>query len=1093
MKNPFGQIVSFEDYVDIIGIPKEQLNSEEVKNRINKWLVQATEQFDSMISGNGQLGRLYRWFEKLEDNEEDNYKKYKLIKAICSWVETFVIKGKFWVDGLPVINSNVDIQINSSSNDSNVEAKRKDIIQDLVSVGLYQTTNFGDNNTFQDNQQNAEQLIEDLIVLSTSELQQNYLRLNPQKSLEGNLDFANNDLVNGGNIIGSTQHARNNIQYYNIIDSTIDLNKNTIIGSLPQDPTTAADIAQINQNIASINQEQITQNTNISNNANEINGLKAKDIEQNNRITTLTQQVNTNKNNITNLATVQNQHDQLIQANKTNIQTNTNSITALDGRLVSVSGLLDQTIDGLRTLKPFEYVGEYQNGTSYNINQLVSYQNNLYLSKEDNNNTTPPSDKWLLLNEDFASIDLNDYYTKLEVDSIKNNLQQSITSNTNNITTNQTSITNLQNNYNTLNSEVVKLAGNQTITGEKTFTNNLTISNNPTPLILKANTNDKTYMLIKSSDNTTNFSLGANSTNTSLEVNRGDLTLTTLQSNKNVNFENVAKVKFNRSVLEMGTEINAGFGGGSVKFIPEDNSTKTLQFYNNQPNDTRRFKLLVPEPTEAQNPATKNYVDNLNNQNVKLTGDQSIGGNKTFTQPITVATPTADTHAATKAYVDNAIQNITPGSGGSIDTSNFATLNTAQTITGAKTFDNQVVIRKDGTPLTLRAVNPGKIYMIMKGADDNANFSLGANSSNTSLEVNRGDLTISTQQANKNIAFENAARIKFNRSVLEMGTEINAGFGGGEVKFIPEDNTTKTLQFYNNSNTDQRRFNLLIPEPTQANNPTTKAYVDTAIAGVNTSGNVPQQTLDQINNNTTNITNLQNEVSGQATSIGTNTNNINNLTNRTNTIEQNYVSKNTNTEQVIEGPITFRRQVSAQSTPSRASDLTNKQYVDNNSLSKTATAFQTVASSVSFLRPITVQTPTANTDAANKQYVDRTVDNMINIFTDNTRKYSNLQTINVSNLFSRTNINYTKPLIVSFTRYNGNNNTQLGTHTGIIYAGTGNKHMLISDTYVVQNGNITDGRRAGLLITPSQIKVQCWDGNDRIGNIVIYGWAKALS
>ena len=77
--------------------------------------------------------------------------------------------------------------------------------------------------------------------------------------------------------------------------------------------------------------------------------------------------------------------------------------------------------------------------------------------------------------------------------------------------------------------------------------------------------------------------------------------------------------------------------------------------------------------------------------------------------------------------------------------------------------------------------------------------------------------------------------------------------------------------------------------------------------------------------------------------------------------------------------------------------------------------------------------------------------------------------------------------------YNGNNNTQLGTHTGIIYVGTGNKHMLISDTYVVQNGNITDGRRAGLLITPSQIKVQCWDGNDRIGDIVIYGWAKALS
>lgn len=66
-----------------------------------------------------------------------------------------------------------------------------------------------------------------------------------------------------------------------------------------------------------------------------------------------------------------------------------------------------------------------------------------------------------------------------------------------------------------------------------------------------------------------------------------------------------------RSPIELGTEIKAGYGGGSVKFIPEDNSTKTLQFYNNNANDTRRFNLLVPNPTAAQNPATKQYVDNV--------------------------------------------------------------------------------------------------------------------------------------------------------------------------------------------------------------------------------------------------------------------------------------------------------------------------------------------------------------------------------------------------------------------------------------------------------------------------------------------------
>ena len=82
-----------------------------------------------------------------------------------------------------------------------------------------------------------------------------------------------------------------------------------------------------------------------------------------------------------------------------------------------------------------------------------------------------------------------------------------------------------------------------------------------------------------------------------------------LQKNSN-QLQNVNGPVALRSSIELGTEIKAGYGGGSVKFIPEDNSTKTLQFYNANPGDTRRFNLLVPNPTAAQNPATKHYVDN---------------------------------------------------------------------------------------------------------------------------------------------------------------------------------------------------------------------------------------------------------------------------------------------------------------------------------------------------------------------------------------------------------------------------------------------------------------------------------------------------
>lgn len=231
MRNPFEPIVNFDDYKEIIGIPKDQISNPEVQNRINKWLVQATEQFDSMISGSGDLGRIYRWYQDLQDNKEDEYKKYKIKKSICSWVETFVIKGKFWVDGMPAINSNVNIEINSSSDDSNVEAKRKDIIQDLVSLGLYQTTNFGSGNTIQEYQLKNE--LENLIVMTKEDLDVNYLKRKPQAPLLGNLDFANNDIINGGNIEGNISHSKPYLKNYEIIESKIDLSRNNVVGKFP--------------------------------------------------------------------------------------------------------------------------------------------------------------------------------------------------------------------------------------------------------------------------------------------------------------------------------------------------------------------------------------------------------------------------------------------------------------------------------------------------------------------------------------------------------------------------------------------------------------------------------------------------------------------------------------------------------------------------------------------------------------------------------------------------------------------------------------------------------------------------------------------
>ena len=192
-------------------------------------------------------------------------------------------------------------------------------------------------------------------------------------------------------------------------------------------------------------------------------------------------------------------------------------------------------------------------------------------------------------------------------------VKNTVSQNERNITNINSQITNVNNQLN----NTVSTNTNQTITGAKTFNEGITINKTPIPLLLKATSNDKSYIVFRDSANHSNLSIGANATSTSIEVNRGDLTIQTQQDNKTVAFE-TGTIKTNRARLEFGTEINAGYGGGVVKFIPEDNSTKTLQFFNNNATDQRRFKLAVPEPVDNNNPATKQYVDTketaINNQ-----------------------------------------------------------------------------------------------------------------------------------------------------------------------------------------------------------------------------------------------------------------------------------------------------------------------------------------------------------------------------------------------------------------------------------------------------------------------------------------------
>ena len=814
-----------------------------------------------------------------------------------------------------------------------------------------------------------------------------------------------------------------------------------------------------------------------------------------------------------------NGYQTLIQTNQGDITANANEISTLQNDVNGISNLIQQIIEGLKQFPVFEIVGEWVSGTAYRKNQAVYHNNKLWNSKINNNRTEPAESNtdWFLISK--FDVNLSNYVTqndltnalRLKQDTltgvsgitisqqtneigIDNNLLTKwngyenliqanqtniggiqnkadaneaeinrvngiVTTNTANITdlqnktnANQTNITALENNFNTLNNSVVKIDGEQTITGVKRFNNQVVITHGFTPLTLRPSAPGKTYMLIKGADDTTNFSLGANSSNTSLEVNRGDLTIKTQQANKNIAFENAARIKFNRSVLEIGTEINAGFGGGEVKFIPEDDSTKTLKFYNNQPNDRRRFKLLVPDPIEANNPATKQYVD-------------------------------------------TAIQNITPGSSGAVPQDVLNRINANQNeiarVDGIVTNNSTNIadlgnrttniennyLKKNGTGLQQVSGNVeflGDLTIKQKGyvdvVDPAANTSItnvqyvkgldAANVKLTNAQTINGVKTF-TNQIIANQGLKTAASQTITSCNLELG------YGATFAYITPENGDAKDLKFSGLSG--RGKFDLdmggaskitNLPEPINDQDAATKNYVDTAIAGVNTGGNIPQQTLDQINTNKTNIAALQNKANDNAARIATNAQNIAShnssivdLQTRTTELETNSLDIYKSTEQVIEGPITFRQKVSIVATPSRVSDVVNKQYVDN----------------------LISQIPVP--------------DGTYSLIYTNGTTWNNLQTLTINN----TAFNTSKPWIIQFDRMGRNGSTYEGTFNYNFLLPDLNKATWVEANTYFNSGNkrFDNGGKAGITIlrtsaTAIQLTFQLWDNGNRITNVKLY-------
>ena len=165
---------------------------------------------------------------------------------------------------------------------------------------------------------------------------------------------------------------------------------------------------------------------------------------------------------------------------------------------------------------------------------------------------------------------------------------------------------------------------------------------------------------------------------------------------------------------------------------------------------------------------------------------------------------------------------------------------------------------------------------------------------------------------------------------------------------------------------------------------------------------------------------------------------------------------------------------------------------------------QVVKGSVDFYKNVVIKqqgyvdtvNTNSNTAIPNKKYVDDAINQLktklrLSTLYDSgtSARFQNLDKIPV-NLVSNTQLDTTKPIYVSFIRYNASNQS-LGKYTGILNFFNYQTGQLIGTNlyYSRSTNNMEVGQYAGILFPfNKQAQVQCWDTNERIGSILIEGY-----
>lgn len=189
------------------------------------------------------------------------------------------------------------------------------------------------------------------------------------------------------------------------------------------------------------------------------------------------------------------------------------------------------------------------------------------------------------------------------------------------------------------------------------------------------------------------------------------------------NSKDISRSKTNQLLFDITNAIREIQQGGVSEWSKEGKPYKINSLVY-APDGTIKQSLIANNNNDTTHSSWSNLINvstlaNLDTQYVKLTGNQTVEGIKTFSSSPIVPTPTAETHAANKAYVDGLSSNGLGVGQTWLNVTSSRTAGVTYTNTTGKPIYVYIVVRDAGGQGYTVTINGISIdYVNMTGAFD---------------------------------------------------------------------------------------------------------------------------------------------------------------------------------------------------------------------------------------------------------------------------------------------------------------------------------------------------------------------------------------